>query len=73
MFHLQFTRDWFLKRFRLLANDILVDQERANRKFKLDNMRILNENEISKVHDLEALLIRGVQVQYTRIYITKIE
>ena len=59
----QFTRDWFLTRFRLLAEDILVDQERYTRKYKIwEKARQLNPDETQSVGKLQALLERGVQV-----------
>lgn len=65
LFHLclQFTRDWFLTRFRLLAEDILVDQERLSRRFKIwERARQLNPVETQSVAKLQGLLERGIQV-----------
>lgn len=59
----QFTRDWFLTRFRLLAEDILVDQERLSRRFKIwERARQLNPVETQSVAKLQGLLERGIQV-----------
>lgn len=50
-------------RFRLLAEDILVDQERLNRRFKIwERARQLNPVETQSVAKLQGLLERGVQV-----------
>ena len=59
----QFTRDWFLTRFRLLAEDILVEQERASRQYRIwDKGWQLNSSETEAVAKLQGLLERGVQV-----------
>jgi len=59
----KFTRDWFLTRFRLLAEDILVDQEREVRKYKIwEKVRQLNPIEVQSVAKLQGLLERGIQV-----------
>mmetsp|Transcript_6955 Transcript_6955/g.11767 ORF Transcript_6955/g.11767 Transcript_6955/m.11767 type:complete len:314 (-) Transcript_6955:598-1539(-) len=59
----KFTRDWFLTRFRLLAEDILVDQERQSRRFKVwEKARQLSPVETQEVAQLQSLLERGVQV-----------
>lgn len=64
----KFTRDWFLVRFRLLAEDILVEQERLNRKYKIwENYRQLNSVEIQYVSQLQALLDRGIQVSHHQL------
>jgi hypothetical protein len=62
---MQFTRDWFLTRFRLLADDILVEQERQARRFKIwERARQLNPTETQAVAKLQGLLERGIQVSY---------
>lgn len=59
----QFTRDWFLTRFRLLTEDILVEQEKKIRRFKFwENSRHLTEMEKSGADHLRTLLETGIQV-----------
>ncbi len=63
----KFTRDWFLTRLRLLADDILVEQERMARKYKIwEKARQLNPAETESVAKLQGLLERGVQVRLLR-------
>ena len=64
----QFTRDWFLVRFRLLAEDILVEQERMVRRYKIwEQYRQLNATEVPLVSQLQTLLERGVQVTHHQL------
>jgi hypothetical protein len=66
---MKFTRDWFLTRFRLLAEDILVDQERMTRKFKIwEKARQLTAEETQSVAKLQALLDRGIQVKHHDVH-----
>lgn len=59
----QFTRDWFLARFRLLAEDILVEQEKRLRRYKFwENSKHLNQVELSGVEQLRTMLEGGIQV-----------
>ncbi len=59
----QFTRDWFLARFRLLAEDILVEQEKRLRQYKFwENSKHLNQVELSGVEQLRTMLEGGIQV-----------
>lgn len=61
----QFTRDWFLTRFRLLADDILVEQEKRIRKYKFwENSKHLSAAEAGGVDHLAQLLAAGVQVNH---------
>jgi hypothetical protein len=54
-----------LARFRLLAEDILVEQEKRTRKYKLwENSKHLNQTELSGVDQLKFLLEGGIQVQH---------
>jgi hypothetical protein len=63
-FFSQFTRDWFLTRFRLLADDILVEQERQTRQYKIwERARQLTPTETQAVAKLQGLLERGIQVR----------
>eukprot|EP00601_Ochromonadales_sp_CCMP2298_P001133 CAMPEP_0173194082 /NCGR_PEP_ID=MMETSP1141-20130122/14311_1 /TAXON_ID=483371 /ORGANISM="non described non described, Strain CCMP2298" /LENGTH=237 /DNA_ID=CAMNT_0014118479 /DNA_START=515 /DNA_END=1228 /DNA_ORIENTATION=+ len=64
----KFTRDWFLVRFRLLAEDILVEQEKAVREFKIwEKHRLLSQVETTAVAKLQALLERGVKVLHHEV------
>lgn len=61
----EFTRDWFLSRLRLLAEDILVAQEKSIRKFRVwenyANQKRLND--MRSIDTLEELLTQGILVQ----------
>lgn len=62
---MQFTRDWFLTRFRLLADDILVEQEKRIRRYKFwENSRHLTQLEVDGVDNLRVLLEGGIQVMH---------
>jgi len=70
----KFTRDWFLARFRLLAEDILVEQEKRMRKYKLwENSKHLSQIELSGVDHLKTLLEGGIQVMHHQRSTGKIE
>jgi len=59
----KFTRDWFIQRFRLLAEDILVEQEKKIRKYKIwEHFRQLTPSETQLVNNLQSILERGVEL-----------
>ena len=57
------SRDWLLTRLRLITEEILVDDERKNRKYKIwENMNLLNNEERKQAENMAALLERGIEL-----------
>ena len=52
-----------------MAEDILVEQERQSRRFKIwERARQLSPNEVQSVAKLQGLLERGIQVGFITFY-----
>jgi len=65
----QFTRDWFLERFRILVDDILLDEEKSVRnfqKFCVHDTELLTNQQIEAATNLVSVLQRGVQILHHR-------
>jgi hypothetical protein len=58
-----FARDWFSARFRLVSEDILVEEERQQRTYKIwENFSPLSDEQLGQVTRLQGLLERGIEV-----------
>lgn len=59
----QYTRDWFISRFRLIAEDILTNEERRQRRFKVwESVKALGDEDNRSVRNIESTLTRGVEM-----------
>ncbi len=62
---LKFARDWFLERLKLVADDVLTEDERAARNSRRCNrVKTFSSAEVDTANHLQGVLKRGVQVTH---------
>jgi hypothetical protein len=61
----QYTRDWFIARFRLITEDILTSDERRYRRFKIwEKIKALGDEDTRAARNIESLLIQGIKMEH---------